>query len=134
MEPSEKNIAQSIINSNANNGVVSNVLNTRTGQSITRSACAYIGSLNKDLKRLAGLDNLSSSDKIIDFFKEKKYDYISLYNNQNRFPGQTPLVSDNYLSTKSIYSHTNFVIPPFDMEDAEKYTCDTCASNNLTKD
>ena len=49
----------------------------------------------------------------------------------NKFPNQTPLVSDNYLSSKSIYTNTNFVIPPNEQKDAYDYAIDNRRNRKL---
>lgn len=64
----EKNIAKSVIDANASKGIVRNVIGRRTGQIVSLQACHYLGTLGNDLKRLASLDGLSSSDRIINFF------------------------------------------------------------------
>ena len=76
----ERLIAKSVIDADANKSIVRNVLAKRTGQTVSLSACHYLGTLDNDLKRLAALEGLSSSDRIIQFFQEKNYDYITLYN------------------------------------------------------
>jgi len=67
----EKLIAKSVIDANACEGVVRNIIRNQTGQTVSLNACHYLGTLGKDLKRLACLDNLSSSDQIIIFFRIK---------------------------------------------------------------
>ena len=129
----EKLIAKSVIDANASKGIVRNVISSRTGQSVSRSACAYLGTLNDDLNCMHNQkDEKSSSDLIIDFLKKKNYDYITLYNSMNRFPNQTPLVSDNYLSSKSIFTNTNFVIPPNEQKDAYDYAIDNRRNRKLS--
>ena len=121
MTTEEKCVAKSVIDSHASYGVVRNVISVRTGYNVSRQACVYLGTLGNDLKRLAGLSELSSSDKLINFLKEKNHDYITLFNSMNKFPNQTVLTSDNYLSSKRIFSNTNFIIPPNEQKDANDY-------------
>ena len=64
-------VAKSVIDSHANKGIVKNVIETRTGISVSLSACHYLGRLDKDLKKLSEQDEVSSSDRIIQFLKEK---------------------------------------------------------------
>ena len=101
---------------------------------MTRADCAYFSTLNPRFKRIAGLEELSGCDKIINFLKEKKYDYISLYNSSAKIKNYCPLVSDNYLSSKSIYTNTNFIIPPNEQEDAYEYAYSNRISQNLYLD
>ena len=104
----EKLIAKSVIDANACKGFVWNIICNRTGQTVSLNACHYLGTLGKDLKRLACLDNLSSSDRIIQFFQDKNYDYILLYNSMNQFSPETiDLLNDNFVSSKMLYTNTN---------------------------
>jgi len=68
----ERLIAKSEIDANANKCIVRNVLAKRTGQTVSLSVCHYLGTLDNDLKRLAALEGLSSSDQIIQFFQENR--------------------------------------------------------------
>ena len=131
----EKHIAKSIIDADASKGIVRNVIGRRTGQIVSLQACHYLGTLGNDLKRLACLDGLSSSDRIINFFQDKSYDYILLYNSMNQFPQNTvDLVNDNYISSSALYSNTKFMIPPNEQEDASKYASDNRSNRNLTNE
>ena len=131
----EKNIAKSVIDADASKGIVRNVIGRRTGQIVSLQACHYLGTLGNDLKRLASLDGLSSSDRIINFFQDKSYDYILLYNSMNLFPEDSvDLVNDNYISSSSLYSNTKFIVPPNEQEDATKYASDSRVNRNLRND
>ena len=136
LEKEEKLIAKSVIDAYANKGVVRSVLRQRTGKTVTIQACHYLGTLSKDLKRIAGLDELSSSDRIINFLQEKNYDYITLYNSVPEIEGVTEseLVSDNFISSKALQSNTEFVVPPNEQEDANQYAIDSRTTRNLSKD
>ena len=128
----EKLIAKSVIDADASKGIVRNVIGKRTGQIVSLQACHYLGTLGKDLKRLASLDGLSSSDRIIDFFQDKGYDYILLYNSMNQSQSDSvDLMNDNYISSSSLYSNTKFVVPPREQLDASSYACDNRANRNL---
>ena len=49
----EKRIAKSVIDADANKGIVRNVIGKRTGQIVSLQACHYLGSLGTDFKELA---------------------------------------------------------------------------------
>ena len=132
----EKKIAKSICDANVNMGVVKSVIYKRTGHTVTLQACHYLSSLNDDLKRMANLSELSSADTIIDFLKSKKYDYITLFNSAvtDRNSIQSPLMSENNLTSERLYSNTSFVIPPNERRDAVEFTEDNRSNRNLTNE
>ena len=98
----EKLIAKTVIDADANKSIVRNAIGRRTGQTVSLSACHYLGTLSNDLKRINSLEELSSPDRIIDFFQNHKYDYIVLYS--STFPQYkseiVDLVNDNYNNNK----------------------------------
>ena len=132
----EKRIAKSVIDANANKGIVRNVIAKRTGQTVSLNACHYLGTLGNDLKRMSSLEGLSSSDKIINFFHEKEYDYIILYNSTvSRFKPETvDLVNDNFISSNSLFSNTMFILPPNEQVDANNYALDNRCNCKLRSD
>ena len=132
----EKLVAKSVIDSHANKGIVKNVIETRTGISVSLSACHYLGRLDKDLKKLSEQDEVSSSDRIIQFLKGKKYDYIILYNAMHSINNLSSydLVSSNYISSKSIQTNTQFEVSPQELIDANQYAFETRQSHNLSNE
>ena len=131
----EKHIAKSVIDADASKGIVRNVIGRRTGQIVSLQACHYLGTLGNDLKRLACLDGLSSSDRIINYFQDKSYDYILLYNSMNQFPHDTvDLVNDNYISSSALYTNTKFIVPPNEQADASMYASDNRSNRNLSNE
>ena len=112
------------------------MLAKRTGQTVSLSACHYLGTLDNDLKRLAALEGLSSSDRIIQFFQEKNYDYITLYNSlTDEFKRDTiDLVNDNFLTSNAVYTNTKFVVPAHEQSDISNYTLDNRNNRKLSKD
>ena len=127
---------KSICDANVNMGVVKSVIYKRTGHTVTLQVCHYLSSLNDDLKRMANLSELSSADTIIDFLKSKKYEYITLFNSAvtDRNPIQSPLMSENNLTSKRLYLNTSFVIPPNERRDAVEFTEDNRSNRNLTNE
>ena len=132
----EKLVAKSVINADANKGIVRNVVEVRTGISVTLNACHYLGQLGSDLKRITGLENHSSSDRIISFLQEKKYDYIALYNALHNLNGLTvsDLLNDNFISSKSLKSNTKFLVPPNEVDDANDFVSDERNNRKLNND
>ena len=65
----QKNIAKSVIDADASKGILWNVIGRHTGQIASLQAFHYQGTLGNDLKCLACLDGLSSSYRIIFFFR-----------------------------------------------------------------
>jgi len=55
--------------------------------------------------------HMSSAEKLINMFKEKGYDYIILYNNQNKFSNGVLLSNDNYLSSQCIFDTDTIQFP-----------------------
>ena len=54
-------------------------------------------------------------------FKENNYDYGVLFNNQDKFPEEIALVSDNHLATQDIFDQTNIELPFEEKQDAVGY-------------
>ena len=132
----EKRIAKSVIDANANKGIVRNLIAKRTGQTVSLNACHYLGTLGNDLKRMSSLEGLSSSDKIIKFFHEKQFDYIILYNStvSDFKPETVDLVNDNFISSNSLFTNTMFILPPNEQVDAKNYALDNRCNCKLRSD
>ena len=86
----------------------------------------HLGTLSNDLKRINGLEGLSSPDCIIDFFQNHKYDYIVLYNSTiPQYKSEiVDLVNDNYISSHSLFTNTEFIVPVNERLDASNYALD----------
>lgn len=134
LSSSEKKIAKSVLDSNVSKGVVKAVIAQRTGHTVSLQSCHYLHTLNDDLKRVANLNELSSSDKIIEFFKNKSYDYITLFNSVNIEDPQTPLMSDNNLTSRSLYSSSSFILPSNERKDAEEFSRDNRFNRQLSNE
>lgn len=127
----EKKIAQSVLEAHASCGIIRNIINKRTGNSFSRNNLRYLANLNKQLSHVYGLENLSTSDKVIEHLKKKKCDYICLFNQERRFPNDPVLVSDNYLSESTIVESATLILPLHEETDALKYVSDHRISQKL---
>ena len=45
-----------------------------------------------------------------------------MFNRDHTFPNQSILVTDNYVSSYSLFSNTDYILPPEELEDASKFT------------
>jgi len=132
----EKLIAKTVIDADANKSIICNVIGRRTGQTISLSACHYLGSQSDDLKRINSLTGLSSPDNIIDFFQNHKYNIIVLYNStipQYKYE-IVDVVNDNYISSHSLFTNTEFIVPANEHLDASNYALDNRSNQKLQKD
>ena len=94
-----------------------------------------MGTLSNDLKIINGLEGLSSADRIIDFFQNHKYDYIVLYNSTiPQYKSEiVDLVNDNYISSHSLFTNTEFIVPANERLDASNYALDNRSNRNFQK-
>ena len=94
-----------------------------------------LGYTKDDLKRINGLEGLT--DPIMDFFQNHKYGYIVLYNSSiPQYKTEiVDLVNDNYISSHSLFTNTEFIVPANERLDASNYALlDNISNRNLQKD
>ena len=68
--------------------------------------------LTSTIEGIDCLKQLSSSDKLLQFLKDKEYEYLSLFNQDSDFTDHKVLVTDNYVSSKSLFCNTDYILPP----------------------
>ena len=118
----EKEIAASIINSDASHGVVKNVINTRTGLCLTVHNVAYLSNMLSDLKLSPDCKDLSNADNLIKYLKHNKYDFLCM-SSKNRKDKSGPILStDNNIPSRNIFTHSEYVLPPDEYADATYFS------------
>ena len=132
LDDAERRIAESIIRADASNGIIQNVVNKRNGLALTRHNCYYLSRLTSAIEGIDCLKELSSSDKLLQFLKDKKYDYLSLFNQDSNFSNHKVLVTDNYVSSKSLFCNTDYILPANELADATKFSNEHRNKMNLT--
>ena len=132
LDDAERRITESIIRADAKNGVIQNVVNKRNGLALTRHNCYYLSKLTSAIEGIDCLKELSSSDKLLQFLKDKKYEYLSLFSQDSNFSDHTVLVTDNYVSSKSLFCNTDYILPPNELADASKFSNEHRKKMNLT--
>ena len=81
--------------------------------------CWRICSIQDSLPKVKNAEDMSSTDKLINMFKEKGYDYIILYNNQNKFSKGVSLANKNFLSSQGIFDTDIIELPLQEKQDAK---------------
>ena len=79
MNSAEKEISKSITAAVSSSGVIQNAINYQTGKTVTLGDVRYLAELTLNIKSNEGLKNVNSTKKLIHHFKEKNYDYVSLF-------------------------------------------------------
>ena len=124
---SKKKIVSDLHKATANGGVSERYLYQSTGHIISRQSIAYLNGLCNDMKKMDNISVQNSTEKMIKYLVDHKYDHVVLYHNH---------------ADKKLYNQANLDVgynrvvsfPTVDQNDASQYISETRSGLNVGDD
>lgn len=139
-----KNVLKDLINTNASLGVAVNFVQQRTGHMISRQNVHWLGGISKNLSKIGNMENMDSSEKMVRYLKEKKYDHMILYHktNDKKLYNDINLGCSNHGTNTVGYTHNitlagfthSLVLPTQEEHDCNKYVNGTRKSFEINEE